>query len=449
MISPVLQNSSKHLERRLEGEGSSMFGPGTDDVGQGVQDRAARRTGTALSPFSEPLFRRLWLAAVVSFTGTWMHNVGAAWLMTTLSMSPFMVSLVHTASVLPVFLVILPAGALADLVDRRKMLLVTQSWMVLAAATLGFLTLKGMITPAWLIGLTFLLGIGAVMNDPAWQAITPDIVCPENLEPAIALNSSGFNVARAIGPAVGGFVIMVSCSGWVFLLNALSFFGVIFVIYRWQRPADPRQVQARRVWQAMTEGVGHLIRYRGVQSVLIRTVAFSTSACALLALIPVLARPYGSQGFGLLVGFFGLGALLGAGLLPALRHAFRLEMLVAAATLVFAAAMAACGLWPHYAVLAVAMMAGGIAWIQVISILNVSAQTMSPHTMRARAISMYLLVLQGGMALGSATWGYIATHFGVGRALLAASIVLSAGLLSAVRHRVRAAENLHAAVAAD
>lgn len=445
MISPAVRDSghpgpdmpSPHLAGRAVPAGAAPL------------TRVKVKTGTPLSPLTEPLFRSLWLAAVISFTGTWMHNVGAAWLMTTLSMSPFKVSLVQAASVLPVFLVILPAGAIADVVDRRRLLLVTQSWMVVAAALLGLLTLAGSITPAWLIGLTFLLGIGAVMNDPAWQAITPDIVHPENLESAIALNSSGFNVARAIGPAIGGLVIMVSCSGWVFLLNALSFSGVIFVIYRWKRPEAGRRASLRQVWPAMSEGVRHLARLRCVRSVLIRTAAFSISACALLAMLPLLAHPYGSEGFGLLVGCFGAGALVGAGLLQRLRRACRLELLVVFSTLIFAAAMAVSSQWPRFAVLAVAMLAAGIAWIQVIAVLNVSAQTMSPVHMRARAISMYLLVLQGGMAVGSAAWGYLATHFGVSRALLIAAAVLSLGLLSAVRHRVRVAEDLQPAIAAD
>src|SRR5262249_55330949 len=179
------------------------------------------------APLGEPLFRSLWIAAVISYTGTWMQNVGAGWLMTQLTTSPLMVSLVTAATTLPVFLVILPAGALADLVDRRRFLLITQGWMVVAAGLLGGLTLLGYTTPWVLLLLTFVLGLGAVMNDPAWQAITPEIVSPQRHAPAVALNSVGFNVARAIGPALGGFVIAATSSGVAFLLNSASFFGVI------------------------------------------------------------------------------------------------------------------------------------------------------------------------------------------------------------------------------
>src|SRR5207244_531411 len=164
----------------------------------------AKRNGSAWAPLREPLFRSLWIAAVISYTGTWMQNVGAGWLMTTLTMSPFKIGMVQAAATLPVFLVIVPAGALADMIDRRRLLLFAQTWMVMAAAILGILTLFKVVTPWGLLLFTFLLGLGAVMNDPAWQAITPEIVSSEQHSSAVALNSAGFNVARAVGPALGG-----------------------------------------------------------------------------------------------------------------------------------------------------------------------------------------------------------------------------------------------------
>src|SRR6266446_9142962 len=197
---------------------------------------AAKPSVSPWAPLGEPLFRSLWIASVISYTGTWMQNVGAGWLMTQLTMNPLMVGLVQAASTLPVFLVILPAGALADMVDRRRFLLITQAWMVAAAGLLGVFTLLGYVTPWILLLFTFILGLGAVMNDPAWQALTPEVVCPENHASAVALNSVGFNVARAVGPALGGLVIAAAGSGVAFLLNAASFFGVIFFLYRWKRP---------------------------------------------------------------------------------------------------------------------------------------------------------------------------------------------------------------------
>ena len=194
---------------------------------------------STLAPLREPLFRSLWIAAVISYTGSWMQNVATGWLMSSLNPSPLWVSLVQVALSLPVFLIALPAGALADMIDRRKFLLVTQSSMVAAAAVLGVLTITGAVTPQLLLVFTFLLGVGAVMNDPAWQALTPDLVAPPKLASAVALNSAGFNIARAVGPALGGFVIATAGSGVAFLLNALSFFGVILFLYRWKPVRGP------------------------------------------------------------------------------------------------------------------------------------------------------------------------------------------------------------------
>src|SRR6516225_1090568 len=208
---------------------------------------------SAWAPLGEPLFRSLWIAAVISYTGTWMQNVGAGWLMTELTTSPLMVSLVQAAATLPVFLVVLPAGALADMVDRRRLLLFTQGWMVVAAAILGVLTLLGSVNPWLLLVFTFLMGVGAVMNDPAWQAITPEVVSPQRHASAVALNSAGFNVARAAGPALGGIVVAAAGSGWSFLLNAASFFGVILFLYTWKRaPHAPLPVRGMRA--AIAEG---------------------------------------------------------------------------------------------------------------------------------------------------------------------------------------------------
>src|SRR3984957_3904355 len=220
-----------------------------------VDDASIRHAEMAWAPLREPLFRSLWIAAVVSYTGTWMQNVGAGWLMTQLTTSPLMVSLVQAAAAVPVFLVVLPAGALADMVDRRRLLLFTQGWMVVTAAALGVLTLFHAVDPWVLLVFTFLLGLGAVMNDPAWQAITPEVVSPARHASAVALNSAGFNVARAVGPALGGLVVAAAGSGWSFLLNAGSFFGVIFFLYRWRcAPAEPGPTPALRVRDSIAEG---------------------------------------------------------------------------------------------------------------------------------------------------------------------------------------------------
>lgn len=381
-----------------------------------------------MGPLHEPLFRTLWIAAVISYTGTWMQNVGAAWLMTSLTMSPLMVGLVQAAGSIAVFLVVLPAGAIADMVDRRKLLLFTQTWMVVAAAALSALTLAGKITPTLLLLLTLLMGVGAVLNDPAWQAITPEVVSHKNFAAGVAWNSAGFNVARAIGPAIGGAIIAAAGSGIAFLLNAVSFFGVIYFLYTWKRTHRRAPVRAGQLVDTMFDGFRHMRDSQPVKAVLVRSAVFSISASALPALLPLLAHPYGSQGYGLLLGFFGVGALAGATFIPFLRRRMSADVLVSISTLVFAFTTFAAAHWCSFAYLSPTMFVAGVAWIQILASLNVSAQTMCPAPMRARAISMYLLVLQGGLAGGAALWGEVAELVGTHHSLYYAAI----GLLLAV-----------------
>ena len=404
-----------------------------------MQGTGSRRADAAWEPLREPVFRSLWIAAVISYTGTWMQNVGAGWLMTQLSTSPLMVSLVQAAAAIPVFLVVLPAGALADMMDRRRLLLFTQSWMIVAAVALGVLTLLHAVNPWVLLLFTFLMGLGAVMNDPAWQAITPDVISPARHASAVALNSAGFNVARAVGPALGGMVVAAAGSGWSFLLNAASFFGVIFFLWKWKRPQH-ESIETRSVGNAIAEGFRYVRSAPQVRSVLIRTGAFSLGAASLLALLPVVCQPHGAQGYGFLLTCFGLGALAGAAILPRLRLQYSVDGLVAGATVVFALATFLTGQVHIFEWLCLVLFTAGAAWIGILACFNVVAQTMCPSWMRARALSMYLLVLQGGMALGSAVWGWLAARQGVPASLAWASVAMVVGLASIRRHRLTASE---------
>jgi len=389
----------------------------------------------AWAPLREPLFRSLWIAAVISYTGTWMQNVGAGWLMTELTPSPLMVGLVQAASAVPVFLVVLPAGALADMVDRRRLLLFTQSWMIVAAVALGVLTLLGGVSPWILLFFTFLMGVGAVMNDPAWQAITPDVISPPRHASAVALNSAGFNVARAIGPALGGLVVAAAGAGWSFLLNAVSFLGVMLFLYAWKHTSQAPS-PSRRLGNVIAEGFRYVRGAPEVSSVLIRTGAFSIGASSLLALLPVVCQPHGAQGYGFLLTCFGLGALAGAAVLPRLRLQYSVDGLVVGATIVFALMTFAAGQVHIFEWLCLVLFTAGAAWIGILACFNVVAQTMCPSWMRARALSMYLLVLQGGMAIGSALWGAVATKEGVPAALAWSAVAMVLGLSTIRRHRL-------------
>jgi MFS family permease len=406
----------------------------------GALQPVPRATASAWTPLRQPLFRSLWTAAVISYIGTWMQNVGTGWLMASLTSSPTMVGLVQAATTLPVFLVILPAGALADVVDRRRFLLITQGWMVVSAAALGILTILGIINPAILIGLTFVLGLGAVMNDPAWQAITPEVVPRNQLEHAVALNSAGFNAARAIGPALGGVVIAAAGSGIAFLLNAASFFGVILFLYRWKRPSRSATNPAQRMHEALIAGFRYVRTAPRAQAVLIRTCVFSLSASVIWSLLPLMARSHGPMGYGALLGCFGVGALSGAAILPGLRRALNMDSLVGVATFLFALVTFFLGRTSGFPLLCVLLFVGGACWLSILTTFNVSAQTMCPEPIRARALSMYILALQGGMAAGSALWGVIASRLGIPAAFLLAAAGLLAGLTAAFRYRLHSPE---------
>ena len=295
---------------------------------------------SAWKPLRQPLFRALWIAAAISNIGTLMQNVGAAWLMTSLAASPLMVALVQTATTLPVFMLALPAGALADVVDRRRVLLFTQGWMLAAAAGLGLLTLLGATTPQVLLALTFILGLGAAMNAPAWQAIVPELVDRAELPAAVALNSVGFNLARAVGPALGGLVVGAAGAGVVFLLNAASFLGVIVVLFYWERPSRKSLLPAERILGAIRTGMRYVRHTPVLRAVLLRAGAFALFGKALLALLPLLARNelgLGAVGYGVLLGAFGAGAIVGAAVLPKMRQRISVDLLAHGAIAVFAA----------------------------------------------------------------------------------------------------------------
>ncbi len=390
----------------------------------------------ALSPLRDPIFRTLWIAAVISYTGSWMQNIATGWLMTSLTSSPMLISLVQVALSLPVLLIALPAGAIADLVDRRKFLLITQTSMVGASTVLGILAITGTCTPTLLLIFTFLLGVGAVMNDPAWQALTPDLVPTTKLANAVALNSAGFNIARAVGPALGGLVIATAGSGAAFLLNAVSFFGVILFLYRWKpAPREPDKIKST-ISGAMSMGLRFARQDKRIRACLARTLAFSLFASAFWALLPLIASRFGAEGYGTMLAFFGLGALAGAILLTLARRHFSFDNITIIATFIFAVALFGLVRTGNLFIASAFAAAAGLAWISILATLNTVAQTACPSWVRARVISMYVLFLQGGMALGSALWGEVASHTSVKFTLTFAAAALILGLLLAPWYRL-------------
>jgi MFS family permease len=410
-----------------------------------IQSPDDPKPGNAWSPLRQPLFRAIWLASVTSNIGTWMQNVGAAWLMTSLAPSPTMVALVQAATTLPVFLIGLPAGAIADLLDRRRLLLATQGWMLVAAGLLGLLALFDAVTPWLLLMLTFALGLGAAMNGPAWQAITPELVGESELRAAVTLNGVGFNVARAIGPALGGVVVAMLGSGAVFILNALSFLGVMIVLYRWPRVPQVRALPAEDVFGAMRAGVRYVRHAPSVQAVLLRTGAFILGGSALWALLPLVARDelaLDATGYGIILACLGAGAVAGGMLLPYVEKQLSTDALLAAAVVLFAVASTGPVYAHRLALLCPVMVVGGFAWIAIMSTLNVAAQVTVPAWVRARALAVYAIVGQGGLAIGSALWGVVAERLSLTATLLCAAAALAASLILSLRYRLKLEEKI-------
>ncbi|MDA8408331.1 MAG: MFS transporter [Deltaproteobacteria bacterium] len=400
---------------------------------------------TAWTPLHYSIFRALWIAATVSNVGTWMQNVAGVWMMTSLSHSPVMVSLMQTATSLPVFLVVLPAGAIADIIDRRRMLLFTQAWMTVAAAGLAVVTFMGATTPWMLLSFTFALGVGAAMNMPIWQTVVPRLVPRKELPQAVALNSVAFNIARAVGPALGGLIVALSGPGLVFLLNAISFIGVIAIVYRWDSSRRENQLPAEHIISAIRVGTRYMTHAPELRSALIRCCIFVTFGSALWALMPLVARHelgMNARGYGILVGFFGTGALSGAMTLPKMRKRMSMDTLLTIATLIFAFVTFALAYLRIHALLYLTMIAGGVAWVTVMSSLNVAAQTSAASWVQSRALGFFTLAFQGLMGVSSVLWGAIAEFSGNSFSLLFAGIGLVCGLFGAFVWPLKGLKNL-------
>jgi MFS family permease/quinol monooxygenase YgiN len=395
------------------------------------------------SPLRQPVFRALWIASAVSSVGTWMHDVGAAWLMTSLSPSPFLVALMQAASSLPFFLLALPAGAIADVIDRRRMLLFTQGWMLAAAALLGVLTVSNMTTPWILLALTFALSVGSAMNMPVWQAIVPELVVKEELPSAVTLNGIVINLSRSIGPAVAGIIIAAAGIGVVFLLNAVSFVGVMLVIYHWQRTPQNSALPAERFVGAVQAGIRYARFAPLLQTVFIRTAAYIFFGSALFALLPLLGRrelKLEALGYGIILGFWGIGGLAGAFILPEARKKASIDRLVAGASVLMGAMMLVLAYVRDFYLVCGVMFVVGIASLTIMVSLSVSAQTSVPTWVRARALAIHMLVFQGCLTLGSLVWGAIAQQTGISVALSAAAAGLMLCVLLTTRYRLRCAE---------
>jgi MFS family permease len=386
-----------------------------------------------LAPFGDRAFAVLWTATVVSNIGTWMQSAAAGWLMTSLDPAPFSVSLVQVASSLPMFLFALPAGALADIVDRRKLLVITQVAVTILVAVFGLMVHLTWVTPALLLTFTFVAAAAAASITPAWQAIVPQLVPRRHLQPAVALNSVGLNVSRAIGPALAGIIISAWGIAAPFWVNALTTIAVIAALIWWHPREDGTgtRLPAERFHRAIGAGLRHARHNQHLRATLIRASGFFLFASAYWALLPLLARDQvagGPEIYGILLGAIGAGAVAGAFELPWLTHRLGPDRLVASGTVGTVIALLLFALSRHWVIALAACLIAGMSWIMVLATINVSAQVALPGWVRGRGLSIFGTAMFGSLTIGSAIWGKVAELGG----LPAAHILAGAGALIAL-----------------
>lgn len=385
----------------------------------------------ALAPLRHRAFALLWTATLVSNIGTWMHDVSAAWLMTSLSPSPLIVAMVQAATTAAMALFALPAGAIADLFDRRRVLILVTVVKCLLALLLGLLTASGVVSAASLLLITFLLGVGSALMAPAWQAIVPTLVPGDLLKSAISLNSAGLNVARAIGPSIGGAIIAVSGVAVAFFLNAASEVVILAALLLWKPTGAPSERRLERFLPAIVSGLRYAAHAPLLRSVLWRALGFFAFAAAFWSLLPLLVRgvlqaqaPF----YGVTVGAVGAGAVCGAFVLPRVDRRLGPNRLLAFGTIGMAGVLLTLAMLPHRGAVLLAAFGAGVMWIFVLTTLNVGAQRALPDWVRGRGLSIYGGVFFGAMTLGSLVWGGLATWFSVPVAMAAAGIGMIAVL---------------------
>ncbi len=379
---------------------------------------------SSLAPLRHAIFRDVWISSLVSNFGGLIQSVGASWMMASISSSADMVALVQAANNLPIMLFSLTAGALSDNFDRRQVMLIAQIFMLVVSAFLAVAAYLGMVTPWLLLFFTFLIGCGSALNGPAWQSSVGDMVPREDLPSAISLNSMGFNIARSAGPALGGLIVAAAGAGAAFLFNAVSYVGLIVVLFRWRPPVHPQVLPRESLWTAMHAGIRYVSMSPHIGRVLTRSAVFGFAASAVMGLMPLMARDLvrgGPLTYGLLLGAFGVGAVAGALLSSRLRQRLTVEELVRWSFAGFALSSAICG-FSTFTVLTMAGLAvGGACWVLALSTFNVTVQLSAPRWVAGRALALYQVFAFGGMAFGSWIWGTAADHFGAVAALAAAA----------------------------
>jgi MFS family permease len=389
----------------------------------------AEHRSSALSPLRYPVFRGVWAASTVSNLGVLIQSVGASWLMIALAPSADMVALVLASVYLPITLLSLVAGAVADSLDRRKVMLAAQAFMLIVSATLAAFAWSGLMTPWLLLFFTFLMGCGTAFNGPAWQASVGDMVPRAELPGAVALNSMGFNLARSLGPAIGGAIVAAAGAAAAFAVSTVSNIALIVVLLRWRSPADTRTLPRETLGIAVAAGVRFVAGSPSIRTVLLRSAVFCIAAGALMALMPLIAKNLiggGPLTYGLLLGAFGVGAVGGAIGNAKLREVMSTEAIVRLTSVAFAVAAAIAGVSTQLLVTMAVLLIAGAGWLLALATFNVAVQMSAPRWVVARALSIYQMSAFGGLAAGSWLWGEVAAGESVTLALLVASVVMLA-----------------------
>jgi MFS family permease len=389
---------------------------------------AAWRGSATLAPFKSRIFASLWAASLVSNFGGLIESVGAAWLMTSLAPSPAMVALVQASTSLPIMLLSLPAGAVADIFDRRLIMLVAQIFLLFASGTLTTFAFMGRITPWTLLTLTFLIGCGAALYAPAWQSSVGEQVPRSDLSAAVSLNSLAFNLARIAGPAIGGVIVAAAGARAAFLSNLLCYIALIAVLATWRRPKPERLLPPERIPMAVGAGLRYARLSPGIRTVLVRGSVFGLLGSAIWALLPLIARDLiggGAATFGVLYAAFGAGAVVGALFSASLRTEHGNEKVARVATVGFGVGTVLTAISSWHALSMLALMLAGASWVVALSTFNVTVQTASPRWVVGRTIAIYQMVTFGGLAAGSWLWGNVAGELNV-----VASLVISGSLMA-------------------
>lgn len=407
------------------------------------QTEAKPNSAGAFSPLKQGLFATIWAATVLGNTGSFMRDVASSWLVTGLSSNPTAIALMQTAATLPIFLLALPAGVLSDILDRRKLLIAVQVLLAGVSGTLLMLSSHNLLTVEYLIALTFVGGIGAALMGPAWQAIVPELVPRNDLRNAVALNSLGINIARAIGPASGGLLLASAGAAATYGADVLSYLFVVSALLWWPRPAKQKTVLSEHFLGAFRAGIRYVKASGELHRVLLRAAIYFAFASAIWALLPLVARKMlnGSAGFyGALLGAVGVGAIAGALLLPRLRQKLDADRLILLSALLSSLVMILLATAPAQGLAVLLMVLLGISWIIALTTLNGLAQAVLPDWVRGRGLAVYLMVFNGAMAAGSLLWGLIAQQTGLISTLIMAGIGLTVAMLGCWKHKLPTGE---------